>query len=199
MIRFDTLAGLVEAERSEAVDSLVQRFNAEVGLQRVRYPLGQDLAGEPIHDGDEIEESTAHRQVGDVGAQDLIGSLHPQTAPNALSGRMPDAGHTAAGRRRMRVSPQSPAYQWPSCPPPIPPPEPRSRPGRAWENGHGAQPDCRANPPAPNPQHSGSWPSRSSSFVGDPAPKHPSPDAPQRPDRTLGLEQTSKQNNHLCA
>ncbi len=77
------LAALIhvhDPQWSEAVDRLVQRFNAEVGLQRVRYPPDQVLASEPIHVGDEIEESTAHLQVGEVGAPDLIWSFHPQTA-----------------------------------------------------------------------------------------------------------------------
>jgi len=147
MIRFDTLAGLVEAERSEAVDSLVQRFNAEVGLQRVRYPLGQDLAGEPIHDDDEIEESTAHRQVGDVGAPDLIGSLHPQTAPNALSGRMPDAGHTAADEGQPTIPSISMAKLPPANPATGTPVE--AGPGvgkRAWRT---ARLPCKSSGPEP--------------------------------------------------
>jgi hypothetical protein len=53
--------------RAGLVDRLVRRLDAEVGLKRGRYPLGQHLPGMPVHDGDQIEEAFAHRQVGDVG------------------------------------------------------------------------------------------------------------------------------------
>jgi hypothetical protein len=74
------LIGVHDLGRAELVDRLVQRLDAEVGLKRVRYPPSPHLAGVPVHDGDQIEEAFAHRQVGDVGAPDLVGPLDPQTA-----------------------------------------------------------------------------------------------------------------------
>ena len=62
---------------AELVDRLVQSLHAEVGFQRVRYPPGQHLPGIQVHDGDQIEEAKAHRDVGDVSTPDLIGPLHP--------------------------------------------------------------------------------------------------------------------------
>ena len=58
---------------AELVDGLVQRLEAKVGFQRVRYPPGQNLAGEPVHalrrlkaiayrpkDRHQIQEALAH-------------------------------------------------------------------------------------------------------------------------------------------
>jgi hypothetical protein len=64
--------------RAELVDCIVPRLDAEVSLQGVRYPQGQHLPGGPVHDGDQVEEAAAHRDVGDVGIPDLIGPLHAQ-------------------------------------------------------------------------------------------------------------------------
>ena len=105
--------------RAELVDGLVQRRNAELGLQRVRYPPGQNLAGKPLHalrrlkaiacrpkDGHQIEEPFAHPwpgrrfakqicqegQIGDVGAPDLIGPINPQPALQRGVGLVPLRG-----------------------------------------------------------------------------------------------------------
>lgn len=57
------LIGVHDLGRAERVDRLVQRLDADLSLQRVRCPPGQNLAGEPVHDGDQIKEAFAHRQV----------------------------------------------------------------------------------------------------------------------------------------
>ena len=62
---------------AELVDRLLQRLDAEVRLQRIRDAPSSHFAGEPVHDGDQIEEAFAHVQVGDVGAPDLDWPLHP--------------------------------------------------------------------------------------------------------------------------
>ena len=51
------LIGVHDLGRAELVDRLVQRFDAEVSLQRVGYPPGQHLPGIPVHDGDQKEEA----------------------------------------------------------------------------------------------------------------------------------------------
>src|SRR5690606_39538322 len=51
-----TQVGVHDLGRAELVDRLVQGLDAEVRLQGVRYPPGQNLPGVPVHDGDEIEE-----------------------------------------------------------------------------------------------------------------------------------------------
>ena len=62
---------------SEAVDRLIQCFDAEVSLKRVGDTPGQHFAGVPVHYGDEIKEAPPHGQVGDVGAPDLIWAINP--------------------------------------------------------------------------------------------------------------------------
>jgi hypothetical protein len=57
---------------SEAVDRFVQRFDAEVGVQSVRYPPRQNHTGVPIHDRHQVEEPSAHWQICDVQAPDLV-------------------------------------------------------------------------------------------------------------------------------
>ena len=71
------LIGVHDFGRTELVDRLVQRFEAEVRLQRVGDAEGQNLAREPVHDGHQIKEAFPHRDVGNVGAPDLIGSVDP--------------------------------------------------------------------------------------------------------------------------
>ena len=50
------LVGVHDLGRSEAVDGLVQRLNAKVGLKRVRDAPCQHLAGVPVHDRHQIQE-----------------------------------------------------------------------------------------------------------------------------------------------
>ena len=80
-----------EVGPAELVDGLVQRLDAEVGFQRVRDAPRQHLAGEPVHDGDQMEEAAMHGQAGDVGAPDLSGPLYPrpQAALCARPSRLP--------------------------------------------------------------------------------------------------------------
>jgi hypothetical protein len=54
-----SLIGIHDLAWAEAVDRLVQRLNAEVGLEGVRDAPGQHFAGEPVHDGDQVEEPYA--------------------------------------------------------------------------------------------------------------------------------------------
>ena len=65
------------------MNGLVQRFDAEVGLQGVRDPLGQNLSSVPVHDRHQIEEPSAHGQIGDVRTPDLVRAIHPQTSQQA--------------------------------------------------------------------------------------------------------------------
>jgi hypothetical protein len=53
------LAALVRIHdlgRAEAVDGRVQRFDAEVRLERVRDAPSQHVAGEPVHDRYQTQE-----------------------------------------------------------------------------------------------------------------------------------------------
>ena len=71
------LVGIHDLGRAELMDRLVQRLEAEVGLQRVGDAPGQNLAREPVHDGHQIEKAAALRDVGNVGAPDLIWPVDP--------------------------------------------------------------------------------------------------------------------------
>ncbi len=55
---------------------LVQCLDAEPGIHGVRQPPRQDMARRPVHDRDQIQEPAPHRDVGDVGAPDMIGAVH---------------------------------------------------------------------------------------------------------------------------
>ena len=71
------------------MDRLVQRLDAEVGLKRVRDAPGQNLPGKPVHDDHQIDEAFADRQVGDVGAPDLVRPFHQQPAAQIGVGLSP--------------------------------------------------------------------------------------------------------------
>lgn len=77
---------------AELIDCLVQRLEAEVGFQRVRVATDQHLPGIPVHGGDQIEEATAHRDLGDVSTPDLIGPFHAQPTQQVRVGLMPLRG-----------------------------------------------------------------------------------------------------------
>ena len=65
------------ASTQKSFDLVLEPVANKVSFQRVRYPPSQHLAGEPVHDGDEIQEAAPHRQVGNVGAPDLTGAIDP--------------------------------------------------------------------------------------------------------------------------
>ena len=91
------LIGVHDLGRAKAMDRLVQGFEAKVGLQRVGDAPGQHLAGEPVHDRDKVKEPTPHRQIGDVGAPDLIGPVNPQPAQKIGVGLVTLRGLAGAG------------------------------------------------------------------------------------------------------
>ena len=54
----------------------VKRLDAEPGVHGVRQPPRKDMARRPVHDRDQVQEVALDRDVGDVGAPDLIGTIH---------------------------------------------------------------------------------------------------------------------------
>ena len=92
-----TMLHVHDLGRAELVDRFVQRLDAEVGLKRVRYLPGQNRPGKPVHDRRQIEEAFAHRQVGDAGARDLVGPVHPQPAEQIGVGLVPIGGLARVG------------------------------------------------------------------------------------------------------
>ena len=62
--------GLADGER------FVKGIYAEVGLQRVGDPPGEDIPAKPVHHGGQIHKALWHRHVGDIGAPDLVGPIN---------------------------------------------------------------------------------------------------------------------------
>lgn len=80
----------VEDLRSaEAGDRLLQRGDAEVSIHRIRQPPSQNLAAEPVHDGDQVQEASAHRDVGYVCAPDLVRPVDGQMPQQIRIGLVP--------------------------------------------------------------------------------------------------------------
>ena len=52
---------------------------AEACVQRVRQTPGQDEPARPVHDRHQVKEAALHRDVGDVGAPDMVRPLDCQT------------------------------------------------------------------------------------------------------------------------
>ena len=79
-------------------EGLVQSLQAEIDLQRVGDPPGQDISTKPVHHGHQIHKALWHRHVGDVGAPHLIGPVDHQPPQkvgiNALLGGRPAGART---------------------------------------------------------------------------------------------------------
>ena len=56
---------------AEPRHGLLQGFKSEFHIHGVRDPPGQDFAGCPVQDRDQVEKAAPHRDVGDIGAPDL--------------------------------------------------------------------------------------------------------------------------------
>ena len=70
-----TLAALIGVEylwRAVFCQRIFQGLNAELRVHAVGQPPGQDLATVPVHDCQEIQEVTPHRDIGDICAPDLV-------------------------------------------------------------------------------------------------------------------------------
>lgn len=66
------LVGVEDFWRAIAVDRLPDGIQAEIRRQRVGDAPAEHLAAEPIHDGHQIDEAPAHRDIGDVSGPDLV-------------------------------------------------------------------------------------------------------------------------------
>ncbi len=73
------LVGVEDVRLGVTRQGLLQGRDAEIGIEGVRQPPTEHPAAEPVHDGHEVEEAPPHRDVGDVGAPDLVRPryLHP--------------------------------------------------------------------------------------------------------------------------
>jgi hypothetical protein len=62
-VNWDLIA-VHDIRRSKPIDDLVQRLDAEVGLQRVRDPPRQNHPGMPVRDRHKTRRPTAHVFIG---------------------------------------------------------------------------------------------------------------------------------------
>lgn len=66
------LVGVKDLRHSIAVNGHIHGIHAEIRRKGVGHPPRQHLSGIPIHDGHQIEEPPAHRNVGDVSYPNLV-------------------------------------------------------------------------------------------------------------------------------
>src|SRR5208337_4562834 len=66
------LVGVEDLRLAEASERLLQRLDAEAGVERVGQAPRQHPARVPVHDRHQVREARLHRDVGDVGRPDLI-------------------------------------------------------------------------------------------------------------------------------
>ena len=77
---------------------LFERVRAEACVQCVRQTPGQNEPARPVHDRHQVKEAALHRDVGDIGAPDMVRPLDRQ-APQQI-GPDPVLGVRIAGARR---------------------------------------------------------------------------------------------------
>ena len=73
------LVGVEDLRLAVFGQRLSQGLDAEGGIHGVRQPPSENMARRPVHDRHQVQEPALNRDVGDVGAPDLIGTvnLHP--------------------------------------------------------------------------------------------------------------------------
>ena len=96
--KLTALIGIEDLRCAVARQGLLQCVRAEARVQRVRQPPGQDKAARPVHDRHQVEEAALHRDIGDVGAPDVIRPLDRQAAQQIRVN--PVLGVRIAGPRR---------------------------------------------------------------------------------------------------
>ena len=81
-----------------AGQGFLKRLDTEACVQRVRQPPGQDISARPVHGCHQVKEAAAHRDVGDIGAPDMVRALDRQGLEQI--GVDPVLGVRSAGTRR---------------------------------------------------------------------------------------------------
>src|SRR6516162_477689 len=74
------LVGIEDVGPAVARERRLERLDTKIGAKRVRQPPRQHRAANPGHDDHQIEKALGHRNVGDIGAPDLIDPLDRQPA-----------------------------------------------------------------------------------------------------------------------
>ena len=58
--------------------SLLKRFQTELGIQSVRQSPGKHAAAVPVHNGHQIDETMGKPDVGDISTPDLVRTVYRQ-------------------------------------------------------------------------------------------------------------------------
>ncbi len=72
------LVGVEDFRRAKLLDRFFQSLDAEVGRHADRHAVRQHLAGGPVENRDQIDETPLHRDVGQLGGPDLVRSVDRQ-------------------------------------------------------------------------------------------------------------------------
>ena len=72
------LIGVEDFRLSVSIHRLLQRFHAEIALQRNRQTPRQHPPAEPVHHRNQINKAPGHRNIRYIGAPDLIGMVDVQ-------------------------------------------------------------------------------------------------------------------------
>ena len=72
------LVGIHDLRFAVIVDCFFKRIQAKARVHRDRDTVRQNTSGDPVHDDSQINESTRHRNVGDIHGPDLVGSVDRQ-------------------------------------------------------------------------------------------------------------------------
>src|SRR5690242_7617405 len=74
------LVGIEDFRSAIARERFLECLDAKIGVERVGEAPGQHRAADPVHDHHQVEKALGHRDVGDVGAPDLIDPLDREAA-----------------------------------------------------------------------------------------------------------------------
>ena len=69
------LVGIEDFRPAILGDGLLERLDAKIRAHADRHAVRQYLAGRPVNNGNQIDETPTHRDVGDVGRPALIGTV----------------------------------------------------------------------------------------------------------------------------
>lgn len=104
-------------------NGLFQSVNAKICVHAVRQPPAQHFAAVPIHDGDKVQEPAPHRNIGNIGAPNLVRAVDHHVAqqvwPNLVLWMLLAGAWFLVDRNQTHQAHQSP-YTVPTTSMPVP-------------------------------------------------------------------------------
>ena len=67
------LIGIEYLRLALVLQCIIQSFKAEPDIHGIRQPPGKHMAARPVHDRDQVQKAMLHRDIGDVGAPNMVG------------------------------------------------------------------------------------------------------------------------------